>query len=173
MFGLPLHPAIVHIPLGLALVIPFVAVGLAWAVWRKKAPAGVFAVVVLMQAVVVGSGFAAIQLGKEDEEVVESVVPEEAIHEHEEAAELFEIVSGVTLAIGIAALALGRARPGAASGLMAATALAGVVAAGLGVRAGHEGGKLVYEHQAARAFAPSDEPAAVAAHASHDDDDDD
>lgn len=160
MNDLPLHPAIVHVPLGLALVIPLVALGLLWAIWRNKIGARAFVIAVAMQAIVVVAGFAAMRAGEHDEERVESVVPESAIEEHEEAAELFVVSSGITLALGIGALALAVRRPSAARGLMAATALAGVVAAGLGVHAGEEGGKLVYQHQAARALAPASAPLA-------------
>ncbi len=171
MNGLPLHPAVVHVPLGLAFVIPIVALGLAWAIWREKVPARVFAIVVLLQVVVVGAGLVAMRLGEADEERVENVVPERAIHEHEEAAELFLIASGVTLALGAGALALSQRRPGLARGLMTTTALAGVLAAGLGLRAGHAGGELVYQHQAARALAPATPALAGPVGDLHDDDD--
>ena len=36
MNSVPLHPAIVHIPLGLAMLMPVFAAGFAWAIWTRK-----------------------------------------------------------------------------------------------------------------------------------------
>ena len=52
MAPLPLHPAIVHIPLGLAFVMPLLALGLTWATWRAHRPRRAFAVLVALQLLV-------------------------------------------------------------------------------------------------------------------------
>ena len=36
MTSLPLHPATVHLPLGLAFVIPLLAIGFLWALWTGR-----------------------------------------------------------------------------------------------------------------------------------------
>jgi hypothetical protein len=38
MPNVPLHPALVHLPLGVAIASPFVAWGLALALWRRLLP---------------------------------------------------------------------------------------------------------------------------------------
>ncbi|MCA9673595.1 MAG: hypothetical protein KC464_01045, partial [Myxococcales bacterium] len=89
MNGTPLHPVIVHVPLVLALVAP-VAIG--WAAWRRLRGATdrrTWLAAALLQVVIVGSAFAALRTGGEEEERVEQVVPEAAIETHEERAELF------------------------------------------------------------------------------------
>jgi uncharacterized membrane protein len=174
MNDVPLHPAIVHIPLGLAVVIPLVALVMVWAVYRGKLPSRAFALVLGLQAIVVGAGFVAMNTGEADEERVERVVPESAIEEHEEAGELFVWVSVVTLVLaGLATFT----RKRASTSLMLATATAGILAAGLGLRAGHEGGELVYVHGAASAHTQAGSSARAGPAESHgdegDDDDDD
>ena len=71
---LPLHPALVHLPLGLAMVLPLVAFGVALAVLTRRLPRAAFAVVVALQALLVGAGIVSMQLGERDEKRVEQVV---------------------------------------------------------------------------------------------------
>jgi hypothetical protein len=158
MTELSLHPAIVHVPLGLAMVMPLLAAGLAWAVWRGRLPRGALAVVAGLQLVLAGGGFVAMRLGHADERQARLVAPHTAVHEHEEAAETFVWVSlGVLLLSAAALLVPSRAAP-ALGAVVAAGALA---VAALGVDAGRKGGELVFRHGAAVAAVPG-RPAAPA-----------
>lgn len=150
MESLPLHPALVHIPLGVALIMPLVAAFLAWRL-VKGAPRAVWALVVVLQVVLVAGGFAAMRTGEDDEEKVEEVVGDDLIHEHEEAAELFVWTGVGTLVATVVPLF---APP--ATALLAV--LLSLAVAGLGLRAGHLGGELVYEHGAASAHLPRGKP---------------
>lgn len=38
MNPMPLHPALVHVPLGLAVLLPLLTAGVAWAVWTGRLP---------------------------------------------------------------------------------------------------------------------------------------
>ena len=71
MTSLPLHPAIVHLPLGLAFVIPALAVGFAWALWtgRIRQRASWIAILAL-QAVLLTAGLAAMNTGEREEDRV-------------------------------------------------------------------------------------------------------
>jgi hypothetical protein len=142
MSSLPLHPAIVHLPLGLAAVVPLVAAGLALAIWRRWLPTRSWAVVVGLQATIFAGALLAMTTGRQEEERVEDRVPESAIERHEELAERFVWAAGVTAVVSMSALAAG-AHPMAA-GLMGATTAATAVTAALGFAAGHAGGALVY-----------------------------
>lgn len=146
---LPLHPAIVHLPLGLAFVLPLVTAGLALAVWRRRLPRTAFAVVAGLQLVLVGSGFAAMALGDREEDQVERVVAEEVIEHHEERAEAFVWTAVAVLAFSVALLVV---PPGAVTALSAAVVLGTLAVAGLGVLTGHAGGQIVYLHGGASAF---------------------
>jgi uncharacterized membrane protein len=167
MSTLPLHPALVHVPLGLAMVMPLVAIALTLAIWRRRLPRGALALVSGLQLVLVGSGFVAMQLGHGDERRVEGTVPRSAIHEHEEAAETFVWVATGVLAASVAVLLV---PAGAVVGLAALTAAGTLAVAGLGVSAGMKGGELVFEHGAATALQNHVPGAGGAAAAEKDDD---
>ena len=142
MNGLPLHPAIVHLPLGLAVVAPVLAFGVALAIRRGLLPRRSWLIVVGLQAVVFAGGLVALRTGQQDEERVEDRVAERVVERHEALAERFVWSAGGTLALGATALALG-SHPATAT-LMAATTLATVVTAGVGVQTGHAGGAIVH-----------------------------
>ena len=174
MNGLPLHPAIVHLPLALALLMPLIAAGLAWALWTGRLSLRAWTIVVAVQALLLGGGLVAMNTGESDEERVEAVVSESLLHRHEEAAEQFVWAAGLTLALSALVLLAGRRRP-VANALALSVVTATLVVAGLGLRVGHAGGQLVYVHGAASAYAsaasaaPSGPPVPGAR---HDDDDD-
>lgn len=148
------HPRVVHVPIALSVLMPLVAGGLGLAWWRGWLPARSWIVAVALQAVLLGSGVLAIRTGQAEEDRVERVVPESAIEEHEEAAEVFLWSAGGVL--GVMALALAGARRRAGLPIAAAATLGTLVVLGLGYRTGKAGGELVYRHGAARAYAAAD-----------------
>jgi uncharacterized membrane protein len=160
---LPLHPFIVHIPLGLAFVIPLVAAALFVAHRRGRLPRSAFAVLVGLQVVMLAAGGAALWAGERDAKRVERVVPEGLIDAHEERAETFLVAAGVVLAGSVALLAV----PAGAVTAIAGAVLAGTLAvAALAAWTGKAGGELVYRHGAASAFLPANVPAPAGAPAS-------
>jgi uncharacterized membrane protein len=170
MSNLPLHPAIVHVPLGLAFVIPLVAIAIAVAVRAGRLQRGAFGVVLGLQILLVGGGLVAMKLGERDEHRVEAVVSERLIEAHEERAEAFLWVAGVVLAGAAALLVV----PGRTVGVVSAVVAAGTLAvAALAVRTGEAGGELVYVQGAAAAWAPASSGGAVvpARHGGERDDD--
>jgi len=114
MNGLPLHPAVVHIPVALAMLIPLLAIGLLALTWRKPSR-NALVLLLAAQAGLVASGFVAMSTGEETEEVVERVVAKTYIHEHEERAELFVWVGAAGLVVAGAALALAQKRRASAA----------------------------------------------------------
>lgn len=99
MFGLPLHPLVVHFPVVLAVFIPLLAL---WAFWhqRQRSPgrAKVWTVFVLAQALLAISAFVAVQSGEEDEEKAEKRVSEARLEKHEDQGKRFALIStGTTL----------------------------------------------------------------------------
>ncbi len=157
MNGLPLHPAIVHVPLGLSVVLPLLAIAFAWALWRGRIGRGVWATLVGLQAVIVVAGLVALRSGHEAAHQVRGQVPRAAIHTHEERAEAFEWLAGATLVLAVGVLVVpGRAR----NVLGALTAAATVAVAGAGVFVGEAGGRLVYQYDAPKAYVtPGSAPA--------------
>ena len=147
---LPLHPAIVHVPLGLAFVLPLVSAGLALALWRRLVPRRAWVLAIALQATVVAAGAAALWAGERDEERVERIVGEPAIEVHERAAEAFLWGASIVLLVAAAVLVLPSR---AAVGTAAAAALGTIVVAALAYGAGKAGGELVYARGGAAAFA--------------------
>jgi hypothetical protein len=145
----PLHPAVVHLPIALALLAPFAALLAALAIRAAWLPARAWAAVVLLQGLLVASAWAALETGEREEERVESVVRESRIEAHEKAAERFLPLAIGALVVSSAGLIAGRT--GAFGRGATVAAAAGVLAAAVAV--GHSGGELVYRHGAASAYA--------------------
>ena len=144
------HPKVVHLPMALAVLMPLVTGGLLFAWWRGWFDRRVWIVVLLLQAVLVGSGALAMNTGEREEDRVEQVVAEERIEAHEEAAESFVWASAALLLLMTVPLVLaeGRARQAVALGAFVGT----LIVFGLGYNAGEAGGKLVYAHGAAQVY---------------------
>jgi uncharacterized membrane protein len=150
----PLHPAIVHLPIALALLVPVVALFALAAARLGFLPVRGWAFVVLLQGLLVGSAWVAMETGEDQEERVEKVVAERHIEDHEERAERLLIAAGVALLVIGAGLAPGRA--GVLARPLGFALSLGVAA--LAADVGHSGGLLVYEHGAASAYTSAAPP---------------
>lgn len=156
----PLHPAVIHLPLALAVLAPLVAAALLFVIHRSSGAGRAWWAMVAVHAVLAASALGASETGEHEEERVEAVVAERHIEAHEEAAEVFIASAVVALAVAAAGLAPGRI--GAAARV--ATLVAALVTAGLATRVGHSGGELVYRHGAAAAYVDGAPPAAEPEH---------
>jgi uncharacterized membrane protein len=164
---MPLHPKIVHLPIALAVLMPLLSLGLLAAWWRGWLPRRAWWIAVFLQGALLAGGLAAARSGEADEERAERVVDEAAIEAHEEAAGIFNVAAAGVLALGLLA---GLIRHERSAQALASAAFAGTLAVLLaGFRVGDAGGRLVYEHGAAAAFASP--PSAAAGRMEHDDDD--
>ncbi|MCA8942273.1 MAG: hypothetical protein KDB80_06895 [Planctomycetes bacterium] len=162
---------IVHVPIALAVLMPFLTAGLLLAIRRSWFRPRTWAIATAAQAVLVIGGMLAMRTGEADEERAESVVPETAIEAHEEAAERFVWVSGVVLLASFLPLVL--RGQGVKTWSQVITVIGTGVVFGLGIQVGHAGGELVYRHGAAAAFVGSGDGSTPAVTApAHDDDDD-
>jgi uncharacterized membrane protein len=144
----PLHPAVVHFPIVLMVLLPVVSAGALWAIRRGARPVKAWTVPVAAAAALTLSNWVAVETGESEEERVERVVAESSLREHEEAAERFLLLSGVLLVVTAAGLL--RGAPGRAARLGATVGALGLVT--LGVQVGHSGGNLVYREGAASAY---------------------
>ena len=150
MNNIPLHPMIVHFPIVLAILLPVFALA-ALTIIRRRRNVGLWIVPFALAVLLAGSAFVAMRTGEAEEERVENVVPENVLHQHEEAAERFLVVAG--LIAGIAALGLVRGTIGSAARIVAT--VGSLVIVFLGVQVGQAGGALVYEHNAGAAYVSS------------------
>lgn len=150
MPSVPLHPALVHIPLGLALVAPVVTLVFAVGLWTERLRPRSWLGVVILFATLLGAGLVALKTGQNEETRVEAVVPESAIATHEGLAEQFLWVVGFSLLPAGTVLAL--RRPVAVRTGVVLVVVCSFVVAAAAIRVGRAGGKLVYVHNAARAY---------------------
>ena len=154
----PLHPQIVHFPIALMTLLPFVLVGALVAIRRGMAVRTAWGIAAAFAVLLAVSSIAATYTGEETGERVEEVVGDRPVHDHEEAGEWFRNLALATAAVVLVGLAGGTA--GRTARL--AAPVAAVVLFAAGYRAGHSGGLLVYEHGAASAYASPDPAAAEA-----------
>lgn len=145
----PLHPAVVHLPIALTLLVPPVAAGALWAIHKGARPVRAWGLATAFFAALSLSAWAAVQTGEQTVEQVETVVAAPPIESHEEAAEAFLTLSLGVLAVSLLGLRGGKVGQGArALGAVGALALVGA-----GWNVGHSGGQLVYQYGAASAYA--------------------
>ena len=171
---MPIHPSIVHLPIALSVLMPLLAMGLLVAWWRDWLPRRVWIIGLLMQALLVGSSWAALETGEADEERVEKVLAnEDPLDAHEEAAEVFFFAAIGVLTVFAASAFMPNAGLGRSLATLATVGT--FVVAGLAYRVGHAGGRLVYQEGAAQAYTGSTAGAAPVPSMTrpHDDDDDD
>lgn len=167
MLDIPLHPALVHLPLGLSLVAPLVAIGIWLGFARGRLPRSAFAILAGLLLLLAVSGFAAMQAGHREEDRVEKVAGRRAVHEHEERGEAFVWTASIVAALGIALLVVPARAVHAAAALTVAGTLAVAVLAFL---TGKAGGEIIYRHGGAAAYATPSGAVPPAGEA-HDDDD--
>jgi uncharacterized membrane protein len=155
----PLHPAVVHFPVALAILAPLLALLVSVAIRARVVRARSWMVVVLAHAVLAGSAWFATETGEDQEDRVEKVVAERHIHTHEEAAERF-----LWLAVAAAVVSAGGVLGGSLGGIArVATLAAGVAVIAASYPVGESGGALVYEHGAASAYVAKPSPPLEAA----------
>ncbi|MGZ8468449.1 MAG: DUF2231 domain-containing protein [Gemmatirosa sp.] len=147
----PLHPAVVHLPIALAVLVPAFAIGALVAIRRGARPLRAWGIATAMFAALSLSAWVAVETGEQADEQVEAVVPDAPIESHEEAAEAFLLLSVIVL--GVAAVGLRSGRIGGAARVLGT--VGAVVLLGAGWQVGHSGGALVYRYGAARAYTDS------------------
>jgi uncharacterized membrane protein len=157
MDTLPLHPALVHLPIGIAFLLPLLGFGLLFAIVRGWYPRQAWAVMVIVSGLALGTAVSAQRAGDADEDRLKGAISRQAIHDHEEAAETFTTLLGVLTVASAGAFFLRKE-------LFFRTALAvlsfgafGVL--GSGLLAARKGGELVYK---LGACAPGKAPAPAA-----------
>jgi uncharacterized membrane protein len=173
----PLHPAMVHLPIALSIIVPLLAVLATAAIATRFIGRRVWTLVVLLQALLAGSAWLAMETGEREEDRVERVVAERWIESHEEAAKTVVRLSAAGLAISAVGFVGGGVGLAGRVGLVVLSLLTFAATA----RTGSAGGELVYRHGAAMAYvegaasvaAEPTETIASRSHHDHDEDDDD
>lgn len=170
----PLHPAIVHFPIVLAVLAPILAAVAFWAIHSRRVPRRSWLLIVGLQLALVGATWVATETGEHEEERVERVVAERHIEKHEEKAERFLVLAALALPLAAAGLLTGPI--GTIN--RALTIVLSLAALGAAGATGHSGGELVYRHGAAAAYVQpgigdAGAPLAYSNHGDNHDEDDD
>lgn len=154
-----LHPAVVHLPLGIAVVLPILALLAAWLYFRRRDSGAAFtrfwlALVICLVAASVGA-FLAHETGEAGEHAIGKSLPEAAIELHEKYATIFSILLYTATAVGVFVFfAKGRLK----SYAILLVALLSAAALYVGILTGNAGGELVYQHKAANYLMPESAP---------------
>ncbi len=147
---MPLHPAIVHLPLALTFILPILILVFAWAIRAGKMSKELWLVMIGLQILVTGSGYLALETGETDEEKVSAVVGKKIIHEHEESAEIFV---GTTVIALVASVAVWFLQPAFQDKARFIVALVSLLPIFFAWQTGHLGGEIVYKHGGGSAHA--------------------
>lgn len=150
MPSLPLHPVVVHVPLGVCVIMPLVLVVLTLALKRGWATKRAFLLAGLMQAVVVVGAGVSIVTGEVDEERIEATVPEALVEPHERLGQVFLAASALSLVLVVLTAVV---RASWTKRLAIASTLASLGVVGAAIAVGHTGGELVYRRGAAAGYA--------------------
>lgn len=152
----PLHPAIVHFPLALSLLLPLLALATALLMRSKKWPASTWMVIMVLQVGLTVSGYVALETGETDEAKVGKVISKDYIHEHEEAAEIFV---GLTVLAAVFSVVVYFLKQEIQFSLQVVVVLIGFIASYQGYRTGQMGGEITYYHGGAAAHTRDHLPA--------------
>jgi uncharacterized membrane protein len=144
----PLHPAIVHFPVALSALLPLLALLTAIAIRAGRLGRESWALIVLLNALLVGSVLLAHETGEETADRVEKVVDKKLIGAHADAADWLTWVSIGSLVVAAAGLL----REGAGSAARTGAVVVSLLVLAVAIRVGHLGGELVYKHGAASAY---------------------
>lgn len=142
MNQIPLHPAIVHLPLGVAVTAPILALALFFAVSKGWLGARAFALLGLLQILALGAGALALNTGEQEEDRLEGRISKAALKAHEERADVFMGTLGVALLLSAAAALW---KPGTGRTLvMTGAVVASLASAGMAVATGKAGGNVAW-----------------------------
>ncbi len=163
----PLHPAVVHLPMALAVLVPLFAVVALVAVQRGARPLRSWGVAAAMFALLAVSSWVSIETGEDQEDRVESIVPDAVLDTHEDAAEQFLWLA--VAVFGVATVGVLQGRIGNTARVLATVGSLGLLVAGY--RVGHSGGELVYTYGAAAGYTDTTNRGTVTASQTERDDD--
>ncbi len=146
MLNTPLHPAVVHFPIVLGVTLPIVAIWFWFKFKTKEWNRQSWMVLVIISAFYLMFSVITVQLGEIDEELVEKVISEETIEDHEEMGEKIPWIAAGLLILSF--LGSRTIRFKLIGKFFIGLATLGLIPLLL---TGHSGGELVYIHGAAQA----------------------
>lgn len=145
----PLHPVIVHLPIALTIILPFLILVFTFLIKSNKLSAQTWLVIIGLQLVTTVSGYVALETGENEEALVQKVVDKKLIHHHEESAEIFVGSTVLALVLSVAVFFLRRELQFPVHLIVCVISF---ISCYLVYETGGTGGELVYRHGAAGAY---------------------
>ncbi|MBX7056853.1 MAG: hypothetical protein K1X75_02215 [Leptospirales bacterium] len=149
---LPCHPLLVHLPLGLAFLIPVAALAAAFLQIVGHRLLTLWNLLLLLHLLLVASLVLTKWSGEQAAPAVEPLVAQEALERHAFDGGLLLAAASVALLVWLVAWRKGFARGAVSALLLAASTFPGLA---LALRTGSSGGALVYVHGSYRAWIQS------------------
>jgi uncharacterized membrane protein len=145
----PLHPMLVHLPLALTFVLPFLIIIFAFLIKTQKMTPKGWLIIIGLQLTVVLTGYISLETGENEVQAVAKVLDKKLIDAHEEAAKIFigSAVLALVLSIGVYFISKEYALA-----VRMIVAIVTLISCFLAYRTGLLGGELVYKHGAANAY---------------------
>lgn len=141
MLPSPLHPAVVHIPIGLAVVMPLMSFIVAFGIRKGWFRVRTWTLILLLQLILVSSAFVAVETGEQQEDSTPLAVAQEKIDVHEDYGHWMLIAAAITFLLMFAGL---HPKRRVAEKLQWLSIAASLVVLFLAFQTGHSGGQLVY-----------------------------
>ncbi len=165
---MPLHPLIVHFPLVIAFLMPLTIIYAVFIADKRNRNSKIWLGILITAVALSASSFLSMELGEGNEEIVEKVVSEHQIEEHEESAEIFtySTVASVLLA---GMVFFGKFGNIPKFGLILTSFFTLMMA----FPTGHSGAELVYKYNAGAAYKNIDKSKTTFGFLLFSDDDDD
>lgn len=149
----PLHPFLAHIPLILALFMPFVLWSLIILIAKKKISSQGWWSAVVIQLMIVIFAYIALSSGEGEEDLVAQFVPKRFIGKHENMAEVFSGLSVILLGVMIV---INFVQEKLAKKLRILAAVFSLIPLGVGLYTGRLGGEIAYAYGGAEAYYSAD-----------------
>lgn len=146
----PLHPLIVHFPIALTFILPFLILVFAYMIKTQKMSHVAWLVIIGLQVATTATGYIALETGENEEHAVEKVLDKKLIQAHEESAETFVGFTVLALVLSVGSYFLRSELQFFAQLVICVVTL---VSGYLAYNTGNQGGELVYRHGAAQAYA--------------------
>lgn len=146
---MPLHPMMVHLPLGLALILPVIILTFMILIRLKKISDSMWIMIMSLQAFLVAIGHLTIATGENEEDLVRTIIDRKIVSMHELDAEMF--VGSVVIGLVISVMGYFANKKYQFKSQVAVLAIS-IITILLAVNVGRSGAALVYKHGAAQVY---------------------
>ena len=150
METLPLHPGLVHLPLGIVFILPILSLLFLFFLKKTFLNRNAFIFLVILHGLLCATSFVAMETGEDEEDKVEKIVEEYHIEEHEQKAEDFLISTIVVFIFTLIIYFIPNINFFIGGSLFLLILQFALIF--MAYEVGHTGGELVYKYKAADSY---------------------